>query len=521
MAAMDVRTHWLIFRRYLPMVMALTLVGAVAGVILAKSLEATYQSKAVLVVESAQIPDDLAATTVQTGENEALQIIRQRILSRDVLLELAHDFNIYDDPLVIGADAKVADLRNRIVIVTQGGQVRRGARDATIVEVAFSASKPALAAAVANEVVTLILQENVEMRTSVARETLDFFTQDVERLDQALSETNAAILNFQENNLEALPDSLDFRRAQQANLQERLLQLDREATALQERRIQLVTLFETTGRLSVGADAPRNTRPRPAEAQLAELRAEYAKLVSVLSDDNPRMALMRAQIEAAESAVAALPAQDNKILGAGDVALDVSLFDIQLADLDAQIAFIADQKTATKTQMTLIEQTIEATPGNAVTLATLERTQSNLQEQYNQAVANKARAETGAIIESLSRGQRITVVEQAVAPEFPTSPNRPLIVVAGVSLGLLLALGIVAILELLNRTIRRPQDLSDALGIQVFATIPYMETKEARFSPPTRAVPRVLILAALLMGTLWGMDHLLSPLQTVVERGGQ
>ncbi|MEM6587044.1 MAG: lipopolysaccharide biosynthesis protein [Pseudomonadota bacterium] len=517
---MDIRTTWLIFRRYLPMVMALTAAGAVAGVILAQTLDATYRSKAVLVVESAQIPDELAATTVQTGENEALQIIRQRILSRDLLLKLANDFDIYKNPFALGADAKVTDLRNRIVIVTQGGQVRRGARDATIVEVAFSASQPTLAAAVANEVVTLILQENVDMRTSVARETLDFFTQDVDRLDQALSETNAAILNFQENNLEALPDSLDFRRSQQANLQERLLQLDREATALQERRIQLVTLFETTGRLSVGADSTRTPRLRPAEAQLAELRAEYATLVSVLSQDNPRMALMRAQIEAAEANVAALPTDDSKTLGLGSGA-QMSLFDIQLADLDAQIAFITDQKTATETQMSLIEQTIEATPGNAVTLSTLERTQSNLQEQYNQAVANKARAETGAIIESLSRGQRITVVEQAVAPEFPSSPNRPLVAAGGLSLGLLLALGIVAVLEILNRTIRRPQDLSDALGIQVFATIPYLDTATARFQFPTRAIARSLIVAAVLLGTIWGIDQIVSPLQIFVDRGGQ
>ncbi|MEM7731342.1 MAG: lipopolysaccharide biosynthesis protein [Pseudomonadota bacterium] len=515
---MDIRTNWLIFRRYLRMVIALTVVGAISGVMLAQALDATYKSKAVLVVESAQIPDELAATTVQTGENEALQIIRQRILSRDVLLKLANDFDIYDTPFALGADAKVADLRNRIVIVTQGGQVRRGARDATIVEVGFSASQPALAAAVANEVVTLILQENVEMRTSVARETLDFFTQDVDRLDQALSETNAAILDFQENNLEALPDSLDFRRSQQANLQERLLQLDREATALQERRIQLVTLFETTGRLSVGADGTRTSRLRPAEAHLAQLRAEYATLVSVLSEDNPRMALIRAQIEAAEANVAALPAEDEKRLAAGDRA-QMSLFDIQLADLDAQIAFIADQKIATKNQMSLIEQTIEATPGNAVTLSTLERTQTNLQEQYNQAVANKARAETGAIIESLSRGQRITVVEQAVAPEFPASPNRPLIAAGGLSLGLLVALAIVAVLELLNRTIRRPQDLSDALGIQVFATIPYMDTATSGFQFPTRAIARSLMVAALLLGTLWGIDQVASPLQFLVDRG--
>ena len=60
---------------------------------------------------------------------------------------------------------------------------------------------------------------------------------------------------------------------------------------------------------------------------------------------------------------------------------------------------------------------IEATPGNAITLDTLERDYANIRIQYDQAVANKARAETGDIIEALCKGQRISVIEQAVVPQ--------------------------------------------------------------------------------------------------------
>ena len=62
---------------------------------------------------------------------------------------------------------------------------------------------------------------------------------------------------------------------------------------------------------------------------------------------------------------------------------------------------------------------IEATPGNAIALDTLERDYANTRTQYDQAVANRARAETGDLIEALAKGQRISVIEQAIAPREP------------------------------------------------------------------------------------------------------
>lgn len=523
---MDLGYYWQLLRRRLPMIVILTTIGSALGIGLALTLPPTYEARALLVVESEQIPGELAASTVRTGEIEALQIIRQRILSREVLLELANRFEIYGDDDDLSADQKVSDLRERISIDTRAGQTRRGPRQATIVTVGFSAGTGRLAANTANEIVTLILQENVEMRTSVARQTLDFFNQEVDRLEQDLSTVSSQILDFQENNLESLPDSLEFRRAQQASLQGRLIQLEREQTALQDRRAQMVTLFETTGRTefntrSVGAQRPLRQVLRPEEVALNELRAEYGRLAAILSESNPRMAVMRSQITAAERAVANLPALGPVDEGLSEEeqrrSVEMSLFDIQLADVDAQISYIVDQKATVNEQLERLSETIVATPGNAVTLAALERSYENLQTQYNQAVSNKARAETGSIIESLSRGQRITVVEQAVAPQSPASPNRPMISVAGFSGGLALGLVIFILLEALNRSVRRPQDLQTALGIDAFGTVPYMNTDWEHFR---RRTVTLTVSAALLIGItggLWYVDNNVRPLQPIME----
>jgi uncharacterized protein involved in exopolysaccharide biosynthesis len=518
---MDIHYYWRVFRRHLPYVLILAVIGAGVGVAIALALPPVYRAEAILIVESEQIPDELAASTVKTGEIEALQIIRQRILSREILLELANEQKLFTDDPTLSADDKVKDLRERIDIITAGGS-GRGPQTATIVTVGFRDAIPQLSARTANEVVTLILQENVRMRTNVARQTQEFFTQEVDRLELALSGVSSRILNFQENNLEALPDSLEFRRSQQAAIQERLLQLRREKNALQDRRDQLVTLFEATGQTGLetrgGVTTLPRQRARPEEQQLADLRREYDRLSATLSPSNPRMGLLLSQISAAEAAVAALPAESAPLGGTDERSLEMSLFDLRVADINAQIRYIEDQSNDAQARMAAISKTIEETPGNAVTLATMERDYENLQEQYNLAVANKARAETGSMIESLSRGQRISVVEPAIAPEQPNSPNRPLIAVGGLIGGLATGILIFLGLELTNTSVRRPQDLERKLQITAFETIPYMTThREVHF----KRVSMLVTLGVLFVGVplaLWYVDQNISPLQPLFER---
>lgn len=516
---MDLYTYWQLFLRRVPLVLFLTVAGSLIGLWLALTLPPVYRTHAVLIVESGQIPDELASSTVQTGDIEALEIIRQQIISRDVLLDLSNELGIFDDQPNIGADERVANLRNRITFETRGGQVRRGARDATVVVVGFQSDRPDLTANTVNALVTLILQTNVEMRTSVARQTLDFFDQEVTGLETQLSELNRQILNFQENNLEALPDSLEFRRSRQASLQERIVQLDRQQAAIFDRRALLVTMFETTGTITGESGEP--SRPgrvqlRPAEQLLAELQNEYASLLPVLSENNPRIVLLRTQIESAQAAVDRLPPLATSD---GNQRTDqATMLDIQLADLDAQVSYIEDQKQAANEQLADIQRTIQATPSNAVTLSSLERSFANAQEQYNQAVANRARAETGSMIESLAQGQRISVVEQAVPPERPSSPNRPVVAIAGFAGGMFLAMGIALLLELLNRKIRRPEDIEKALGVEVFATLPYITTTQETLRQVVRKFIGFAMLGGFILGGLYAVDRFVQPLQPFVDR---
>ena len=520
---MDLSFYWRIFLRRIPYLIIFAALGIAIGVSIAISLPARYGARAVMIVESEQIPDELAASTVQTNAIEALQIIRQRILSREVLLELGNRLKVFELVEARGerrmsADDKVRYMRDSLEISTTGGG--RGASGATIVTVAFSdAPSPRLAAEVTNEIVTLILQENVQTRTAVAGQTLEFFDQEVERLAERLSQLSAEILDFKENNIEALPDSLDFRRGHQAALQERLTGLARERQTLVDRRGQLAAIFEATGRTQA-AGIPAEP-PSPQHLQLEALREEQMRQSVVLSERNPRMKLLAARIAKLEAEIEAGIEAGPTGGGAtpeGQGGAQASLLDIQLVDIDTQIRAIDAQVSETELRLADVTASIASTPGNTVMLSTLERDYDNIKRQYDRAVDAQAKASTGNVIESLAKGRRISVVEQAVAPERPTSPNRPLIALSGLIGGLALGGLVVALMELLNRSVRRPRDLETGLGIEPFATIPYMFTAGELLRRRAIVTAMALGLILGLPGALWYVDRNVRPLQPVLER---
>lgn len=518
---MDLRFYLSLFLRRLHWFLLVAVLVSGAGLVLARVLPTVYVAAAKLVVESEQIPSALAASTVEVQAGEQLQIIQQRILTRDTLLEMANRLQIYAqapgsqgsgaavEPM--DADALVQDMRSRIRILTSGGTVARGPVLATLVDVSFEAPTAAMAAAVTNDLVTLILKADVEMRTGSARDTLQFFQQEVARLNTGLTEQGAVILKFKEANQDALPDSLEFRRTQQAAAQERLLQQQRDEAELRDRRDRLVRLHDATGATDAATPAQQLT---PEAKQLKDLQDQLSTLLAVLSPENPKIKLLQTQI-AALSAVVAQQSTAGMVDAQGR---EMSAYDVQLADMDGQLAYMAAQKTQITTEMQALQSSIEATPGNAITLDALQRDYDNTRAQYDQAVANKARAETGDTIEAMSKGQRISVIEQAVAPQEPTRPNRTLIAAAGVGGGIFLGAALVALIELLNRGIRRPEELTAKLGITAFATLPYMEIGVEIRQRRLRRTAILIAIAVVAAILLWAVNHYYMPLDLLFDR---
>lgn len=498
----DYKFYLSLFLRRLHYFLFITVLVSAAGVMIAYTLPPVYRAQALLLVESPQIPGDLATSTVRVGAPEQLRIINQRLMTRASLLGIAEQFKLYQERREFSPDQIVRDMRNRTSIGLPSN------RDvATFVAVSFDAPTGALSAQVTNEFVTLILEENIKLRTATAGQTLDFFEQEVARLTSELEERGAKITAFKLANEGNLPDSLDYRRTRQAALQERVLQMVRDIARLRDRRDRLVDLYERTGQVDIVT-----TNQTPEQQLLQKLEVELATGLAVYAPQNPRVKALRVRIEALREIV-------NAQLGAGDPDKQgLTAFELQLADVDGQIDYIGAQRTEIERELEVLEASMKVTPANAIALGVLERDYENTQMQYAQAADRLAQAVTGDRIEALSKGQRIAILEQAIVPREPASPNRPLIAGGAIFAGIMLGLGLVILLEMMNRSIRRPAELTEKLGIAPFATIPYIRTQREIWRR------RLIIGTALLIGILgipallYGLHLYYLPMDLLIER---
>jgi polysaccharide biosynthesis transport protein len=454
---LDLRFYLSLILRRLPIIATIISATTAAGLLYAFSLPPVFRAESRLLIESAQIPDELAASTVRSTADEILLAIQQRILTRDNLLDIAARHDLFANAPDITPEEKLRDIGGRVAIYMPSMQGNTG-----VVTVSFAAGQPELSSTVTNEIADQVLQWNTELRTEASGSTLDFFDQEVERLTAELAEQNAKILEFEQANRDALPESLEYRRTRQASQQERLLQVDRELAALRDRRQRLTELYDRTGRL-VTSDDDRS----PEEERLEELRQELASALVVLSPTNPRVRAMQIEVTALEQAV------KEKLGASAGGALNA--FEVQMLDIDGQIEYLAEQKSLVEKELARLDASIEATPGNSLRLAELQSNYETLRVQYEEAVSSLSEARMGDRIEVTDRGQRISVIEKAIPPAYRSEPNRRSITIAAFGAGVILSGAFLFLLEMLNQTIRRPMELSRVLGAAPFGTVSYLE----------------------------------------------
>ncbi len=497
----EVRFYLALVLRRLPVMSVLFILCMGLGLALAMTLPPRYTAEAKLVAEGAKIPENLASRTVETQATERLQIIVQQIMARDTLIDVANRFNVFKSEKRLLPDRVVTMMRAATAVDLQ----TQGRNGATTMTISFSSEDPNIAASVVNELVTIVLATDSESRLGQTGDTLEFFEQQVARYSSELSQRSADIVAFKEANKDALPEALDYRMNRQSVLQERLNLISRDRASLVDQKDRLIAVGTASGLATVPLT--------PQQQQLSQLEAELNAALSIYSEDNPKVKLLRARIKqlTPQVKVTDADAQETETLTG-------SVLDLQLAEIDSRVNFIDQEIERTEAELAELLVAIEKIPKVAIRLDELQRAYEATEFQLNRAAASQATARSGADIEAAAKGERLRVLENAIAPSSPDSPNRKLIAGGGVFAGAGLAGLFFVLTELLNRTIRRPIELTRALGIQPLATIPYIEdpgTVKRR-----RALKIIFVVAVLLSVPigLWAVHMYVMPLDLVAEK---
>src|SRR6185312_113830 len=159
----------------------------------------TFLSEGKILVASQQIPVDLVRPTVTATAGERISTIEQRVMTRDNLLKIVDKYQMYADQRGRLSRTDLLDLMraNTVIKPVELDSQRRQSENFTVaVTVGFTDRRPEVATQVANELITLFLNEDARNRTNRATETTKFLSQEVDKLRTELASIDARLLQM-------------------------------------------------------------------------------------------------------------------------------------------------------------------------------------------------------------------------------------------------------------------------------------------------------------------------------------
>lgn len=540
-------------RRWLAAAVTLAVVVAVgAGVALL--WPPVYRSMATVLIEQQEIPEDLVRSTISSFADQRIQLIKQRAMTTVKLLEIIREHGLYADdfdskPREVIIDRMRRDIR--VDMISADVVDPRSGRpvSATIAfTVAYDNRSPVLAARVANELTSLFLQGDAATRREQAAEASTFLTDEATRLSGEIQTLEGRLAAFKEQNVERLPELAQYNLQLANRTEDELAEVRRDRGAIKERRVllqaQLAQLRPERDVISSGGEAvlgpserlrslesslssmrgiytpdhPDVVRTEKAiaalrrqlgvadddrgdlEREIADLEAERTALLDRYQPQHPDVVRLDRRIEAAEEQLRAAresttpapaaPQPDNPPYLAVQSQLDID--DVELASLD-------EKEKTLKTKLADVERRIAETPGVERDFYALARDIDNARRQHQEVSAKQMSAVVSQNLEKDAKGEHFTLIEQPLVPERPIAPNRWLILALSVVLGLVASVGLIALREALDGSVRGARELGHLVGASPLGIIPLILTADER---RTKGRQRLQLAAATTAGVV-------------------
>ena len=486
---LSIRDYLSILRRRIWILTLPLVIFSVIGVAVANTLPARFQSEGTILIESQQIPEDLVRSTVTGLANERVRVVQQRVMTRQNLLGIIREFDLYGDRGTMSQSAKIATLRRNISIGMVTARQGRGSTTFAI-NVGFEDESPDLALRVTNELVTLFLDENVRTRTQRATETTEFLRGQADELQQELETPEAQLATYKQENSGALPEQLRLHldMLERARNQLRTVETELKSYEGELRFLAIEKQAAETRFLSSALPTSAPIAPQTPQQELERLEFELARLRVRYSDQHPDVLAVRQQIAALEMSI------DSSRLTTGveetendsdsplnsDETLDPTLARIEtsIEMLNTRVETQTEFRTQLLRQISDLESRVARTPDVELALSNLTRDLENTRAKYEELRAKERAAQLSQNLEEDKKAERFILLEPPVRPEAPSSPNRLLIAAVGPVVGGAIGAGLLILIELLFGRVTRPVVLAKLMGEPPFAVIPRIETDE-------------------------------------------
>lgn len=316
-------------------------------------------------------------------------------------------------------------------------------RESSVLEISFSNADPDFAALIANKFAESYQQLSLQLKVDPSQNAAGLLSSQTKTLREKLEQAQGKLSQFQqEKGLTSGVEGLDVENSKLNELSAQLVMAQAQSIEASSRK------FGTRGNAAESPDVASNPLVHGLRIDITRAESKLAEIVQRLGKNHP-------QYQSAQAELNKLKSQLQEEIHAATTTIGGSANN-QLQRVEELRAQVAKQKTRvldlnqSRNELTVLQRDVESAQRSLETV-NQRYSQVNLEGQANQT--------------------DVVVLNQAIAPLYPSGPRVKLNVLLSMFIGGLLGVGFSLLAEAIDRRVRSPEDIIDTFEIPVFAVI--------------------------------------------------
>ncbi len=480
------RRRWLLIISF-----CLAMIG---GMYVSVTTPRIYSADTLILIEPKSIPDKYVEPLSEVPVEQRVNTITLQVKSRNYLERIIKEAELYAGPeyknMLI--EEKIEAVRRNISV-----EVTRGRKGTDSFRISFNGKEPEKITKAVSTLASFFIDESIKVMEAEVIGASIFLQEELKVKAERLINVEEALKEYRMKYMGGLPEQLGSNLSMLEGLRK---QMEVKQEGLRDEKMRMIQLEAQMAELrrdienyspeALAMEEAGMVIKEPENAvKLRQLKEQYAQMAARYTERHPDLAKMKKMVADLEETVAKEEAQKPAESPAPAIKPKTRtdlIADKYKALKEEQFKGVKTQYEESKNAIKILEEDIvkivkqtvvyqkrvEETPKREQELMTLRRDYDTIKDSYNSLMERKLDADIAVSMERKSKGERFRILDLAKVPQKPVSPDVKKLLMMSVAVGLGLGGGLIFLLDLLDTSLRRPEDIESLLKIPVLATIP-------------------------------------------------
>lgn len=430
--------HLISKNKYLFVILALLIMTGV--VITSYLLPERYESKSTVYVEKSALSELVKGIALSPSSEDKIKVLTFAMKSRTMLLKVINDLGLNVKT------EKSGHLENLVKAFQDNTDIKLNEKEG-LITITFSNGNPLLARDYVNALVHRYIEENISSKREESYGANNLLAGQITSTKAKLEETENRADNYKRVNGSLLAQNESALMAEIGEAQQKLNEVEVKSRQLESQ----LSLAKKNNPLKIKLDA---------------LQKKQQELGIVYTDNHP-------DVVETKNEIASIKEQIQSGLSRSEQGAVPSL---EVEKITMELNSQRDIANSYKRFIASRQSQLRSIPAARSGLDELEREKNSQKNLYEQLVIRYGQSEVSKQIDVQGKATTFRIVDPAILPIRPISPQRVNIILFGIIGGVAASFGLLVLLDTLDKSVRNVESLK-SLGVPVLAVVPTIENQ--------------------------------------------